>query len=85
MFPVDFAHISIFTFCMLFVLMYFMHIMYMLCFCTLCSYATCEWPEFYVSSVLFKNSYYVIFSFHNKHVPVGFCYTFIMPKVNLTK
>ena len=21
----------------------------MLCFCTLCSYATCEWPEFYVN------------------------------------
>ena len=29
--------------------MYFMYIMYMLCFCTLCSYATCEWPEFYVN------------------------------------
>ena len=46
---------------MLFVLMYFMYIMYMLCFCTLCSYATCEWPEFYVNkdmfcSVLFINA-----------------------------
>ena len=43
-------HISIFTFCMLFVLMYFM---YMLCFCTLCSYTTCEWPEFYVNKDMF--------------------------------
>ena len=29
---VDFARISIFTFCMLFILMYFMYIMYILCF-----------------------------------------------------
>ena len=48
-----FARISILTFCMLFVLMYFMYIMYMLCFCTLCSYATCEWPEFYVNKDMF--------------------------------
>ena len=25
----------------------------MLCFCTLCSYATCEWPEFYVNKDMF--------------------------------
>ena len=36
-----------------FVLMYFMYIMFMLCFCTLCSYATCEWPEFYVNKDMF--------------------------------
>ena len=30
-----------------------MYIMYMLCFCTLCSNATCEWPEFYVNKVMF--------------------------------
>ena len=48
-------HISIFTFCMLFVLMYFM---YMLCFCTLCSYATCEWPEFYVNKDMFCSVLY---------------------------
>ena len=32
---------------MLFVFMYSMNIMYAL-FGTVCSYATCEWPEFYV-------------------------------------
>ena len=26
-----------------------MNIMYMLCFCILCSYAIYEWPEFYVN------------------------------------
>ena len=32
-----------------------MHIMYMymLCFCTLCSYATYEWPEFYINKDMF--------------------------------
>ena len=25
----------------------------MLCFCTLCPYATCEWPEFYVNKIMF--------------------------------
>ena len=48
-FRVDFSHISILTYNMLFVPMFFMFIMYMLCFCTLCSYATCEWPEFYIN------------------------------------
>ena len=27
--------------------------MYILCFCTLCSYATCEWPEFHVNKDMF--------------------------------
>ena len=40
---------------MLFVLMYFMYIMYLLCLCTLYSYATCEWPEFYVNKDMFSS------------------------------
>ena len=46
---------------MLFVLMYFMYIMYTLCFCTLCSYATCEWPEFYVNKDMFCSDLFSIF------------------------
>ena len=30
-----------------------MYIMYMLCFCTLCAYATCERPEFYANKDMF--------------------------------
>ena len=36
-----------------------MYIMYMLCFCTLCSYPTCEWPEFYVNKDMFCSVLYM--------------------------
>ena len=36
-----------------FVLMYFMYIMYMLCFCIFYSYAIYEWPEFYLNKDVF--------------------------------
>ena len=39
--------------------MNFMFIMYMLCFCTLCSYATCEWPEFYVNKDMFRSVLFI--------------------------
>ena len=39
--------------------MNFMFIMYMLCFCTLCSYATCEWPAFYVNKDMFRSVLFI--------------------------
>ena len=49
----------LYTYSMLFVPMYFMYIIYalflylMLQTVYLCSYATCEWPEFYVNKDMF--------------------------------
>ena len=44
-----------------------MYIMYMLCFCTLCSYATCEWPEFYVNKDMFCSKVNVILESKRSH------------------
>ena len=46
-FRLEFAHISISAYSMLSVIvpMYFMYIMCIHCFCTLCAYASGEWPE----------------------------------------
>ena len=77
-FKVDVAHISPFARSLYSCILC---IMYMLCFCTLCSYATCEWPEFYTNKDMFcsdirmkefsKIEYFLIESYGFKNG--GFC------------
>ena len=49
-----------------------MYIIYMLCFCTLCSYATCEWPEFYVNKDMFCYIF-ILFAVFQLHPPTLNC------------